>query len=165
MKKLLNLEDTFVGILILAMTIFAIVQVITRYILKMPLPWVEELTRYLMVWMTFIAGAIAVARRSHLKVELLETFLPPNIYRWVDMILNGIIALFSAYFGTLALIFLRDQISIGQVSPAMQISMAWPLAAFFIGGILMAIHGAYLVYEKAMKKENNFEKEEETLIE
>lgn len=150
MKKLLTMEHIAIGLLLLAMTALAVVQVFSRYVIKFPLPWIEELTRYLMVWMIFIGSALAISKKAHLKVELLELLIPKEKFRYVEIVLNGLVCFLSVAFTFIVYGFLKNQLSVGQVSPAMQIPMAWPIAALFAGGVLMAVQAAHLVYRQVV---------------
>jgi len=152
MKRLTRLENIALGILLLSMTAFSIIQVVTRYIFKIPLPWIEELTRYLMIWMVFIASALAVNQRAHLKVDIFELILSKKKFCYLNIGVQCLIVLFALFFVVAAFQFLRDQLSAGQVSPAMQVSMAWPLTALLVGGLLMVVQGVYLVYRLLMNK-------------
>jgi len=51
--------------------VVAVLQNISRFVLRDSLSWSEELARYLMVWATFIGASIGVKRGSHVGVEAL----------------------------------------------------------------------------------------------
>lgn len=46
-------------------------QVVCRYILKVALPWTEELSRHLFIWGTFIGAVVAFFRGSHISLDSL----------------------------------------------------------------------------------------------
>src|SRR5690625_3666083 len=94
MKKLMKIEENFNSILILSLTLLTILQVLSRYVFMTSLPWVEELARYLMIFMVYIGSAVAVFRHDHFKVELLELFLSKQQLRVVDNIYQVILILF-----------------------------------------------------------------------
>lgn len=55
---------------------FAVVlQVFFRYVLSMPLTWSEEAARYLNVWTVLLGAALAVKRREHLRVDLVDMWV------------------------------------------------------------------------------------------
>jgi TRAP-type C4-dicarboxylate transport system permease small subunit len=76
---------------ILGIVVFA--QFFTRYVLNDSLAWTEEIARYLLMWVTFIGAAIAMRRRTHIGVEVLEHFLPgsfaPYLRAIIDLITIG----------------------------------------------------------------------------
>lgn len=84
--------------ILLGFLVLCSLQVAVRFVLTLPLTWTEELTSALVIWMTFL-GIIAVQRRdSQIRVELLDTLLPPVplaiVYGLFDVvILIGLIGL------------------------------------------------------------------------
>lgn len=57
---------------LLAMSVTVLLQVYFRYIAWAPLPWSEELARYLLlVALAFLGGALAYQRGAHVRLELL----------------------------------------------------------------------------------------------
>lgn len=74
-----RLEDwiAFAVFWVLGIVVFA--QFFTRYVLNDSLAWTEEIARYLLMWVTFIGAAIAMRRRTHIAVEMLEHFLPDRL--------------------------------------------------------------------------------------
>jgi TRAP-type C4-dicarboxylate transport system permease small subunit len=148
MRFLNKFEEIYSGLLMIAVAVIAFVQVVVRYVLKIPAPWTEELDRYLMVWLVFIAGAIAVRKKAHLRIELLEELFRSEIAsRILNIIVSVLILIFSAVLLIISLQFLRDQLMMGQLSPSMQISMAWVYAALSVGALLFFIHTGMHLYQ------------------
>ena len=59
---------------ILAFVVFY--QVFTRYVMNDAAGWTEEIARYLLVAVTFLGGAMAVRRGTHIQVDFVYRFLP-----------------------------------------------------------------------------------------
>jgi TRAP-type C4-dicarboxylate transport system permease small subunit len=59
---------------ILAVVVFY--QVFTRYILNDAAGWTEEIARYLLIAVTFLGGAMAVRRSTHIQVDFVYRFIP-----------------------------------------------------------------------------------------
>ena len=51
-------------------------QVFFRYVLEEPLPWSEELARYLFVWAALLAAAVTVGRNDKFTISILAERLP-----------------------------------------------------------------------------------------
>ena len=47
-----------------------LVQVFYRYVLEAPLPWTEELARYLFVWAAMLAAAVSVGRNDQFNIPM-----------------------------------------------------------------------------------------------
>lgn len=54
------------------MTGIVFVQVILRYVFLSPLSWIEELARYLLVWISCFGAAYAVRKGEHIAVMFLN---------------------------------------------------------------------------------------------
>jgi TRAP-type C4-dicarboxylate transport system permease small subunit len=62
---------TKVGIIVgfSLLSIFVMMQIVWRYILEIPLPWSEEAARYLLVWVSLLAVAVAFRNDSHIRLD------------------------------------------------------------------------------------------------
>lgn len=68
-------EGVAVGLLISIATV-ALLQVVGRYLLTNPFIWNEEVTRLLLIWLTYIAGAAVTRRGLHISVDMFLRALP-----------------------------------------------------------------------------------------
>ena len=126
------------ALLMAAMVVIIAAQVWYRFVFNDPLSWSEELGRYVFVWISFIGAAAGVRYQLHLGIDLLQKFVPPNIYRYVIIVVNLITQIFL-----LVIIFWGFKI-LGvikfQTSPSMHIPMIYPYLAVPVGCILMLIN-------------------------
>lgn len=93
MKKLLQWVDlkleVFIGALFLAlMVVFTSLQIAGRYLFEKPLPWTEEMTRYMFVWMVFISIGYAVKTGEHIRITFVRSMLKPKGRLILDIICN-----------------------------------------------------------------------------
>src|SRR5258708_4229940 len=80
---------------ILAVVVFY--QVFTRYVLNDAAGWTEEIARYLLVAVTFLGGAMAVRRNTHIQVDFVYRFLPAAAGRPPSLFLDVVRAAFLGY--------------------------------------------------------------------
>jgi TRAP-type C4-dicarboxylate transport system permease small subunit len=74
--------------LLVVFVALTVTQVITRYVMNAPLQWTEELAAHLLIWMVFI-GAIGVHRRdTHLRVEMLDEWVPPRVVAGIRLVFD-----------------------------------------------------------------------------
>ena len=135
-KILRRLSEGLLLIALVTMLSTVILQVFTRYVLKIPLYWTDEVARYCMIWAAFLGAALGISQGVHTSVQWFTSFLPERIKSLVAIISNATVVLFAAttIFATSELApFLKFQ-----VSPAMRIPMIVPYSAFFVGFILIA---------------------------
>lgn len=147
MNRIIKGEAAFLQLALIIMSVLAFTQVITRYVLQIPTVWIEETTRYLMIWMIFIGMAIAVPRKAHLGVELVEYFCPPSVVKIVSILLDAIMLVFGVVFSGLTWKVVAFQLEMGQKSPAMQIPMFIVFIGMLAGGVLFTIHMAVKMYQ------------------
>lgn len=55
--------------------------VVARYVLRVQIPWTEELARYLMIWAALLAISCGIARREHIGFRLLLDRFPPGLQK------------------------------------------------------------------------------------
>lgn len=80
------------GLLLVAVLAVTLLQVAARYLFNWSMPWSEELTRLLFVWMVLIAAVGA----THLRIDFLVARMPPALRRWLQL---AIAALCAAMLG------------------------------------------------------------------
>ena len=71
-----HLEEVFLVILMSLATIVVAAQVFTRFVTKSPLPWSEELARYMFLWLVWVGAAYATKERKHIKIDVMFNRLP-----------------------------------------------------------------------------------------
>lgn len=71
-RKLLdNILNFLAGVSFIAMVALTVWQVITRYLLKNPSAWSEELVSYLFAWMALLGAAVMTGERGHMNIPVL----------------------------------------------------------------------------------------------
>jgi TRAP-type C4-dicarboxylate transport system permease small subunit len=80
---------------ILAVVVFY--QVFTRYVLNDAAGWTEEIARYLLIAVTFLGGAIAVRRNTHIQVDFVYRFLPRAAGRVLSLLVDCVRVAFFGY--------------------------------------------------------------------
>ncbi len=119
------------------MVVTILLQVFLRYVLKSSLPWSEELSRYLMVWIGLMGASLALHEGRHVGVTLLMDRMPALPRR----ILTG---LAFAVVGWFLWLMLAEGVRLlgniwQQRSPAMNLPMVIPYAAIPLGAIFMMV--------------------------
>lgn len=81
-----------VGFALAVILSLTLAQVILRYFFDSPLLWSEELSRLLVVWMTFIGAAAVCWQGRHLSVDVFVVLLPERVRKFIRLI-NQFLAL------------------------------------------------------------------------
>lgn len=97
------LEDWLSGSLLVIGLTMIFYGVIMRYIFNNPITWVDEISKYFIIWGALIGASVALRDDHHIKVDLLFNLLPAEVKKVVSVFANlvGIVfAVFFTYFGT-----------------------------------------------------------------
>ncbi len=104
----------------LAMTCLAFVQVVLRYGFDSGLTWVEEVNRYLMVYLTFFGAALGVKYARHIRIEMIEKIVGPRGLELVQISVNLVGAAYSATIAYFAWDITYRLMQMGQTSATLQ---------------------------------------------
>lgn len=90
MKKVIawidqNLEAFLGSICLVLMVVFTTMQVIGRHFFPKPFSWTEEMTRYLFVWMTYIALGYGVYTDKHIRILFVRNLFNKKIQVFFDL--------------------------------------------------------------------------------
>jgi TRAP-type C4-dicarboxylate transport system permease small subunit len=123
-------------------------QVFTRFILRDPSSWTEELARYLLIWVGLLGAAYAAGRKMHLALDLLPTKLEGPKRRRLSIFIELCAFLFA--FAALVVGGVRlvnVTLVLGQTSAALQMPIGYVYLVVPISGILIMFYSAYHIYE------------------
>ena len=80
-QSLSSLTEGLSGLLHGAIVVINVLQVVFRYVIGAPLGWTEEVMRYAVVWLTFLASTAALHRGEHMVIDVLGPVLPDLLQR------------------------------------------------------------------------------------
>lgn len=80
-----NLEAVAGSICLVLMVVFTTLQVIGRHFFPKPFSWTEEMTRYLFVWMTYIALGYGVKEEKHIRILFVRNLFSKRIQVFFDL--------------------------------------------------------------------------------
>jgi len=135
----------FLACLMGGMTTAIVLAIISRFIVKVSMPWTEEVARYLMIWAAFIGGSLGLKRGVHVGIVFVVNRIPWNLRRWVSLV-----AKLSVLFFFIVVIlegFRMTMFVSTQLSPVLRISMAWVYSALPVGGILLLFYTVQPLFE------------------
>lgn len=130
-----NFEESIIGFLLLIMLVAVVGQVFFRYVLGTPLRWTEELSRYSYVWLTFIGGAYAIKRGSHICLLYFVEKLPPFGQQVVRLLGNVLVFAMFVYVLPSGISYVLSMYRV--LSPALEIPLAFLYLAVIVGLFLM----------------------------
>jgi TRAP-type C4-dicarboxylate transport system permease small subunit len=148
-RRLTWIVERILIVLSVSITAVVFLQVVFRYVLRQPLFWSEELPRYLLIWISFLAAALAQKHEAHINITLLVTRLSPRLQQARRILANLVMLGFLGvlvYSGSLV-----ASITAHHRSTALQIPMALVYLALPVGSALMIL---YLILQIARDLRN-----------
>lgn len=139
--KLSECLDTFCGgiciFCVAAMVLLTGAQIACRLWFT-ALAWSEELTRYLMVWATFLGASCVYRRMGHINVTVVRDLFPPFCQKAMVVVCHLLCAAFFIAAAKFGLDYMGVQSR--QLSAALRIPIRWMYLAIPIGCGIMTIH-------------------------
>jgi len=144
LKLILKLKQWLIKVLeivvmiVTATLVFDVIwQVFTRYVLKAPSTWTEELATMLLMWVALLGACIAFHRKGHLGVDYFVGKLNAKNKVAVELLVHLVVAFFAIiiiYGGYRIVAF---TLLTNQLSAALEIKMGYvylvlPISGFFI---------------------------------
>jgi TRAP-type C4-dicarboxylate transport system permease small subunit len=119
------------------MSVIVMLQIIFRFVIFIPLPWSEELARYLMIWTGMVGSFVALREGRHIGVTMVVDRLPPRAATGVSVFVQAASILFLVILAKQG--FALTLVNLSQLSPAMRIPMFYPYLAVPVGAALMIV--------------------------
>ncbi|MYN14811.1 TRAP transporter small permease subunit [Pusillimonas sp. TS35] len=124
--------------LIAAMTVVIWLSVFTRYVSEDPIPWAEQVAKYLMIWAAFLGSSLALREGAHISVNLVVGLFPPKVrkvFACLVILLNLVFLTTCMTYGFIYIYNIR-----GQIDPMVwDMSLSIPYAAIPVGCLLMIV--------------------------
>jgi TRAP-type C4-dicarboxylate transport system permease small subunit len=148
---------------VMATLVFA--NVLSRYLFSYSIIWVEELTRYLMVWVGFIGSGLVLRYGAHIAVDAFQDLLPMRAAQALRTLIVVILAVAfaaMAWLGFQYVIFAWDQ-----ETPVLNWNIGLIYLAIPIGSALMLVHLLFIakqyVIARAYERDQAFRAEDAAL--
>ena len=92
-----------VMIMLSVMSVIVFAQVVFR-IVHLSIPWSEELSKYLLIWSTFMGADIAFRAGKLVNVDILANMLPDCMRKWNKIVIYSVCLIFLCALVYLGLI-------------------------------------------------------------
>lgn len=136
-RLLIRVNRWAVIVLLAAMAMMVFANVALRFLSDHSILWVEEVSRYLMIWLTFLGSGVVLRYGAHIGIDTLQEKLP----RQAPAIRATIFVLMLAFFA--AMVWLGGRYAMltwGQTTPVLQIPIGAVYLAMPVGFALMIVH-------------------------
>lgn len=137
--RILNRSIKAITILFLSiLTVIVPIEVFLRYLFGKSLYITEEFTRYLMVWIVFLASSLALREDSHISIGILVNRFSGRARSWLNLIAQALLIFFLIFLIIEGLIALRFQMD--QIIPSLGLPIFWFYLAIPVGSFLMILN-------------------------
>jgi len=119
------------GVMLLVLVSLIFVGVITRYVFFHSLPWSEELSRYLFIWIVMLATNIGIRNCMEIKIDVIDTFIKGRGHTVMQLLRLLVSLVMQAVLFKCSVPLYQN--GFNAMSPAMHVSMAVIYVSFLIG--------------------------------
>lgn len=132
-------------------------QVFTRFILRDPSGFTEELAGFLLIWIGLLGASYAYYVKAHLGIDVLTSGLSGVKRKISEILVAGTVLLFALFVLVMGGWRLVDlTFTLKQISPVMGIPMSAVYMVLPLTGILFIYYSIYYMVE-AVKRNRNTE--------
>jgi TRAP-type C4-dicarboxylate transport system permease small subunit len=136
-RILLSLNRWLVIVILAAMALMVFANVALRFLTDASILWVEEVSRYLMIWLTFLGAGLVLRYGGHIGIDNLQDAFP----RQAHYIRALIFLLLLGFFSFMVWIGFRyAALTWGQTTPVMEIPVGIVYLAMPVGFMLLILH-------------------------
>lgn len=159
MKRLVRIysafEEAIAGIFFFTGVTLIFYGVISRYVFKNPLFWVDEISTYILVWGCILGWSIAQREGRHIRVSLLYNYLSPKVQRYVGIFASSASILFCLFLAYLGYVLETKYLQTGQRSMNTQFPL-WAVYFFVpVAAIMLCVRYAEELYSILQNKGRN----------
>ncbi len=134
-----------------ALFLIVVVAVIARYGFGQAVSWTEEVPRYLLIWISFLAAAVGVLQRDHVGFDVLFNALPKPLRRVLGVALSAMIFGFGWIVFRYGITFTEDFGS--DLMETIPFTNYWYYPVMPISGFLMLVFAFKLMVDEIVRPE------------
>jgi TRAP-type C4-dicarboxylate transport system permease small subunit len=138
-------------VLLGVMAALVIGNVFARYAFSHSFTWVEEATRYMMIWAAFIGAGPALRVGGHIAIDTLQVAVPVPLARLLRVLIVAIVAATLVALVWLGIEYV--EFAWYQESPVLGWSLGKVYLALPLGAALMLVHLAMVARQWVMRGE------------
>jgi TRAP-type C4-dicarboxylate transport system permease small subunit len=153
-------------ILMAVMVIDVSWQVFTRFILRDPSSFTEELAGFLLIWIGLLGSSYALYTKAHLGIDILTARLDSAKKRMTEIIISTIVILFALFipvFGGIRLVSIT--LTLKQISPAMGIPMGYVYLVLPLTGLLIIYYSVVFMIQSISQTQISGSEKEIRMVE
>lgn len=132
------------GLILAVMTGAVFLQVVLRYLGLVGIDGLEEVPRYLFVWLVMIGAAAAMARSEHTVLDYFINLMPQRMRAAVIILTTAVAIILFIYLIALSLVLVPNAQL--QTSAGLDLPLGYVYAAIPVGAVLILLPMLRLLY-------------------
>ena len=144
-----RLLEGLVMIVVAVLVVDVLWQVFTRFVIKKPSTWTEELAIFMLIWVSLLGAAVALGRGAHLGIDYFVGKLPERARMGTEVFVFFCVSLFSLLVMLVGGIDLvRSTLEMGQESSALRVKVGYVYLAIPISGFFLTLYAVIGLVER-----------------
>jgi TRAP-type C4-dicarboxylate transport system permease small subunit len=127
------------------MLFLGILQIVSRFVIKAPISWTEQLLTVLFVWTSYLGASVALANRNHFQVDVFVLLLPKSAQLILGLVVDAAVLLFCAFMVYKG--FFLFERTANQTMAMLPFSMRWAYLCLPVTALGMAIHSLAHIWQ------------------
>ncbi len=148
-----------IAICLATMVVLVFTNVVLRYLFNSGIATSEELSRWLLVWLTFLGAIVALRQHAHLGVDTLVRALPPR-GKLICFLVSYLLMLYVDALLTLGS-WKQAVLTFGDTAPASGISVG---LFFYASGLVFGVSAAVILLVDLVRVLNGSASEEDLIL-
>ena len=111
-----HVEEILMAFFLTGVIVMMAIHVFCRYVLRSPLTWTEECTRYCFIWFVYSGIGYGIRHGTHIRINILEIFFPKIISAF-SLIQTVVMTAFFAYLIVPSIEVVTQTIQRSQIFP------------------------------------------------
>lgn len=129
-------------------------QVASRYVVKSPSSFTDELARFLLIWVGLLGSSYVAGKKMHLAIDILPSKLKGRKARNLSILINVLVALFAFFamvWGGIKLVYIT--LTLNQTSAALNLPLGYVYSVIPLSGLLIVYYSIVNLTEKPEEPE------------
>jgi len=130
-------------------------QVFTRFVMKNPSSFTEELARYLLIWIGLLGASYVAGKKMHLAIDVVVNRFTGRVRRLTEYLIEVLIFAFAflvMVFGGIRLVIIT--LTLNQISAVLRIKLGYVYLVLPLSGLLLMFY-SFLFLAEIYKKQKD----------
>ena len=131
-------------------------QVFTRFLLKNPSSFTEELARYLLIWIGLLGASYVAGRKMHLAIDIVVNRLTGRARILAEYLIEVSILVFAFFvmvFGGIRLVIIT--LTLNQISAVLRIKLGYVYLVLPLSGLILLFYSILFITEIYRKQKDS----------